>query len=340
MGKVLKFIIALLLCAGGLVIALVVGWNYLDSSPRPETADPVLYEVADGATVSMIAEELQQKDIIRSSLFFVALSRLQNTQGQIKTGLYRIEPLLTSSGIHDMMVIGSQKLLKITIPEGLNARQIGMRLEEEEICSQDTFLEAIHSGEIIEKYGIPADSLEGYLFPDTYLFQQKYPAEKVVRHLVDTFFEQLEEIAPEYDRMKPEELHEKIVLASIIEREYRDPDETGKIASVFYNRLERNMRLQSCATVVYALTEVMGREHPKVLTYADLEVDSRFNTYQIWGLPPAPISNPGEYALEGAFHPAETDYLYFLLMDPDAGKHVFSTDLESHNNAYRLYIKK
>jgi len=172
------------------------------------------------------------------------------------------------------------------------------------------------------------------------MFHKDLPAEKVVEHLVQTMFEKLENIYPEYKEMEPEELHDKIILASIVEREYRNPDEAAKIASVFYNRLKIDMRLQSCATVVYVLTEIKGEKHPEKITYNDLEVDSKFNTYEEWGLPPAPIANPGINALEAVFYPADTDYLYFLLKDQDAGRHVFSRTLSDHDNAYRLYIKQ
>ncbi len=182
--------------------------------------------------------------------------------------------------------------------------------------------------------------MEGFLFPDTYLFQRNFPAEKIVAHMVDTFFDNLREIAPGYTELSAEELYRKIIIASIVEREYRASDEAKKIASVFYNRLERGMRLQSCATVVYVLTEKQEKEHPKKLTYEDLEVESDFNTYTRGGLPPSPIANPGAVALEATFHPADTDYLYFLLQDPEDGRHTFSKTLSEHNEAYRLYIKQ
>ena len=196
--------------------------------------------------------------------------------------------------------------------------------------------------ELLSGYPIPKgiDSLEGFLFPDTYLFQRNFPAEKVVAHMIDTFFDNLREIAPGYTELSAEELYRKIIIASIVEREYRASDEAKKIASVFYNRLERGMRLQSCATVVYVLTEKQEKEHPKKLTYEDLEVESDFNTYTRGGLPPSPIANPGAVALEATFHPADTDYLYFLLQDPEDGRHTFSKTLSEHNEAYRLYIKQ
>jgi len=340
MRKILKFLCALLFISGGLVIAAVAVSAYLNSPPEKGAAEPILFEVKQGSTVSDIADELKQHDSIRSSLFFKIITRLYNTEGAMKKGLYRIEPVMTATQIHDMLNLGSQKLIKITLPEGWTARKIGIKLESAEICTEDDFLQAVQSPEVLKDYGIPAESAEGYLAPDTYLFQQKYPAEKVVRHLIDTFFQSIEEIEPDYKTQAPEDIHEKVIIASIVEREYRDPAETGKIASVFYNRMSQNMRLQSCATVVYALTEELGREHPSVITYDDLEVESLFNTYRHWGLPPAPIANPGTYALEGVFHPEDTEYLYFLLKNPDAGQHVFSKTLADHNNAYRLYIKK
>jgi len=339
MLKLLKIISALLLITGGLVIALLAAWNYLDSPIDTAIVEPVLFEVPEGAAVARVAYLLQDESIIRSALFFKIMSRLQHTEGQIKAGVYRMEQNLKTSDVHRMLVLGTQKLEKVTLPEGFTARQMGKRLEDNNICSQKDFLEAVYSEEIREKYRIPAEGLEGYLYPDTYMFQQKYPALRVVAHLVDTFFKELKNIDAGYGELSPEALHEKIILASIIEREYRDPAETKKMASVFYNRLEQGMRLQSCATVVYVLTEQMGEDHPSSLTYDDLEVESDFNTYKRWGLTPAPISNPGKYALDGAFHPADTDYFYFLLKDKNAGSHVFSNNLKDHNNAYRLYIK-
>jgi UPF0755 protein len=134
-------------------------------------------------------------------------------------------------------------------------------------------------------------------------------------------------------------LRDRVVLASIVEREYRAPEEAPLMASVFYNRLNARMRLQSCATVAYVLTEELGRPHPESLTYGDLEVDSDYNTYARWGLPPGPISNPGRVALLAAFEPAETPFLYFVLRDPEAGRHEFSVSLDEHNEKKFLYLK-
>jgi UPF0755 protein len=129
-------------------------------------------------------------------------------------------------------------------------------------------------------------------------------------------------------------------MASIVEREYRADDEAPLIASVFYNRLKRNIGLESCATLEYIITEIQQKAHPEYITLEDEKIDSPYNTYKWAGLPPGPISNPGRIALEAAFHPARTGYLYFVLRDQQAGRHFFSRDLSEHNQAKYLYLKK
>jgi len=182
--------------------------------------------------------------------------------------------------------------------------------------------------------------VEGFLYPDTYYFARNYPAQGVAAYMIENFFNTLKTILPDGQDMSAEEIYSKVTLASIVEREYRDPSEAALIASVFYNRIEQEMTLGSCATVVYALTEEMGRDHPERLTYADLETESDYNTYIHQGLPPGPIANPGYLALSAAFNPEKSDYLYFVLKDPDTGTHHFSRSLIEHNQAYKLYIKR
>ncbi len=351
MRKFFIIIVALLLIAGACALALVGAGYYLNSpvsaAPAQTNGQTVqqndtgqVFQVNRGEAVSTIADRLMHAQFIRSKYFFIAVSKLKQTQSSIKSGYYRISDRMSTIEIHDLLVAGNQKLERVTIPEGLTAREIGSRFEAAGICSQSDFLQAVHSKNLLEQHGVEADSAEGFLYPDTYLFQQDFPAEKVTSHLIETFYEKLAEIIPDYRELAWSELYEKVILASVVEREYRDPDEAARIASVFYNRIEKRMRLQSCATVVYVLTEIKGREHPEKLTYADLEIDSEYNTYQEWGLPPSPIANPGSVALEAVFFPADTDYLYFLLKDPNAGSHVFSKTLTDHNRAYQLYIKQ
>jgi UPF0755 protein len=212
-------------------------------------------------------------------------------------------------------------------------------LEEKGVVAAADFREAAGSAVLALAYGVPDDDLEGYLFPDTYRFSQNMPARLIVRKMVENFFGRLASIAPDYADLERETLRRRVILASVVEREYRVAEEAPYIASVFYNRLKYNIGLESCATIAYIITEEQGKPHPEQITRADLKIPSKYNTY-IWaGYPPGPISNPGAVALEAAFRPAETDYYYFLLKDPAVGSHYFSTDLDEHNQAKRFYIK-
>lgn len=145
---------------------------------------------------------------------------------------------------------------------------------------------------------------------------------------------------PEASALSETELNDRVILASIVEREYKQPDEAPIIASVFYNRLRIRMALQSCATVVYVLTEREGKPHPEIIYDRDLLIRDPYNTYIHRGLPPGPICNPGLTSLRAVFYPATTKYLYFRVVDPEAGRHYFSTNLEEHIDARSLFIKQ
>ena len=182
--------------------------------------------------------------------------------------------------------------------------------------------------------------MEGYLFPETYLFPLGYPAPKVITAMADTFFSRLDSISPgAAGSMSPSELNRLVILASIVEREYRVSEEAAVMAGVFFNRLKIGMALQSCATVEYVITEIQGRPHPEQLFNRDLEIRDPYNTYLRPGLPPGPISAPGETALRAVFNPAQSDYLYFRLTDQGTGRHYFSRTLDDHIRAGALYVK-
>jgi UPF0755 protein len=201
-------------------------------------------------------------------------------------------------------------------------------------------LAAAASAKLLGSFRVPAESLEGYLYPDTYYFPAGYPAEAVVEQMATNFFDHLKLIAPETTGLSPRALHEKLIVASIVEREYRRAGEAPLIASVFYNRLRYNIGLESCATLEYIITDIEDRPHPPYLTAEDKKINSPYNTYKWAGLPPGPISNPGRVALEAALRPPSTRYFYFVLKDPASGSHYFSESLKQHNWAKYLYLKQ
>ncbi|WP_020613659.1 endolytic transglycosylase MltG [Sediminispirochaeta bajacaliforniensis] len=348
MRRAAKIILIIFVCLAAAVLVVAAALSWLNSAPAysehsetPSDSDRLL-AIEAGDTLSSVAGRLKEMGAIRSRYFFLALAKWQGTESKIKRGLYTIAPGLTALEVHDLLVEGKQRLFKVTIPEGFGAREIGDILAEAGVVDKEAFLDAVSHYKPAED-AFPVEwgnkGAEGFLFPDTYLFQKDYPAKQVVEHLVDSFFAELERFEPDYKSLKPEELYQRVILASVVEREYRRAEEAPLIASVFWNRLATNMPLQSCATVVYVLTEEQGRPHPERITFRDLEVDSPYNTYLHKGLPPGPICNPGLTALKAAFQPEKSDYLFFVLKNPQTGEHVFSKNYGDHDRAYQLYIK-
>jgi UPF0755 protein len=297
----------------------------------------VLFEVREGESAYGVGQRLEQAGLIKSRYFWNVLSRVE--KDYLKTGAYRLVIPASQTEIRSALVEGKQVLLRVTIPEGITLKKAASILEEAGICPAENFLASASDRAIIESYHIPNETMEGYLYPETYFFPAAYPADKVVRTMADTFFDRVREIAPESANLSPRELNDIIILASIVEREYRVADEAAIMAGVFYNRMRISMSLQSCATVEYIITEIQGKPHPLVLYNVDIEIKDPYNTYIIEGLPPGPISLPGRTALNAAFHPADTDYLYFRLVDEAAGRHYFSKTLDDHIKAGALFVK-
>jgi UPF0755 protein len=309
------------------------------SRPALSIGSGSLFAIEKGESAGAVGDALERKGLIRSALAFKLLAKVEGLGSSLKAGVYRIEPGMGTKRILDILVSGEQALAKVTVPEGYTLTQLAALLERQGIVGKADFLAAAHSSALLAELGIPASSAEGYLFPDTYFVPGAYSAEGVVRLMVKAFRDRAATI-PGTAALSPKELHEKIILASIVEREYKSPEEAPLIAGVFTNRLRIKMALQSCATVVYVITERLGKPHPELLYDRDLELDDPYNTYKHRDLPPGPISNPGLTSLSAAIHPASTPYLYFRLVDQDAGIHHFSTSLEEHKGAKALFVKK
>lgn len=341
MRKLLKLILFILFFIIILSVAVLAGANYFNKAMDISSNESIVFSIKNGDSLNLIAQSLENSQLIKYSWSMILYSRLLGTEAKFKIGVYRISSQMTLMEIHDYLIEGKQQLYKITIPEGWTSHQIAELLESEEIIKYGEFLESLTSSELINKMGLEVNSLEGFLYPDTYLFQKNYPPDKIITFMVENFFLNLKRIKPDYKDLDMETLVNTIILASIVEKEYRDPDEAPLMAGVFYNRLKHNtpIPLGSCATIVYIITDIQGKDHPEFILYSDLEIESPYNTYINIGLPPGPISNPGEVALNAAFFPVQSDYLYFLLKNAESGKHIFTRNLSDHNKAYNLYIK-
>ncbi len=326
--------------AGILVTAAAAAAFMNSAPPAPAERGDSLFVVEKGETLALIAERLADDGYIRSPAALRIVARLRGTESEFKAGWYRVPSGASLLGVHDLLVTGSQSLVKLTIPEGWTVSRIAALAEERGITPASAFQAAAGSAVFAAELGVPARTLEGFLYPDTYFVPAPFPAEMLARLMVQTFFERLDAVEPGWRQMKSGELFDKVTLASIVEREYRVDAEAPLIASVFANRLRLGIGLESCATIAYIITEIQHQPHPEYITLEDKGIDSPYNTYKWAGLPPGPIANPGRVALDAAFHPARTDYLYFVLRDPEEGKHYFSKDLDAHNKAKKLFLKK
>jgi len=294
-------------------------------------------DIRKGESSQSVGLRLERAGLIRSRFFWNILCRINKEP--VKSGTYILQTPASQIAIHNLLVSGRQILHRITIPEGITLRKIARIFDENGICSAGDFLEAAKDPEITNMYRIPNSSMEGYLFPDTYLFPAEYPASRVIMAMADNFFSRLEDIDPSLKSLSSAQLNEKVIIASIVEREYRVAEEAPVMAGVFYNRLEINMALQSCATVEYIITEIQDRPHPAVLLNRDLEISDPYNTYIRPGLPPGPISAPGAVALRAAIFPQKSDFFYFRLDDPQSGRHYFSRTFDEHIRAGQLILK-
>jgi UPF0755 protein len=307
-----------------------------DGALRIAEDGSVLIEVWKGESGLSVGKRLEEAHIIRNRYFWQIISHYDKEF--VKSGAFRLDLPASQLAIRKVLIEGRQMLERVTIPEGLTLKKIARALEEADICDAGEFLSAAEDTGLLDSYHIPSPTMEGYLFPDTYLFPRDYPPDLVVRAMADNFFSRLRELSP--PALDGEELFRLVTLASIIEREYRVDDEAPLMAGVFFNRLRIGMALQSCATVEYIITEIQGKPHPTVIYTRDTEIRDPYNTYMYPGLPPGPICSPGAVALNAVFHPQDSDYLYFRLADPGAGRHYFSKTLDDHIRAGVFYVKE
>lgn len=299
--------------------------------------------IPSGMSIKAAGEELQSQKLIRSADAFYLAARYRLFEHQkpflLKSGVYTISSSMSLHEIYNLIQSGNQEYITVSIPEGLTMTKIATLLEDNGVCKKEDFLAACKSKDLLAEYSIPAENFEGYLFPDTYYFTPGMDGKSIVRKMADTFSLRINTIAS-LKGASSQKLHDTIILASIVEREYRVASEAPLISSVFTNRIKQHIGLYSCATIEYIITEIQGRPHPERITYEDLKIDSQYNTYKWAGLPPGPISNPGLVALNAAANPAKTNYYYFVLTDPAKGTHTFTTTFDTHIAAENGYYTK
>lgn len=319
-----------------LVLSLVViclVFVYISMSLSPVSSEngsrEVVVAIPVNATANQVGEILKQNGLVRNYLVFSLYARYTGMDSRLKAGEYILNDSYSTPELLRKLVEGRLAELSFTVPEGYTTAQIADLLADRGLVDRQKFLQAVSEGEFsypfIQDLPKGEKRLEGYLFPDTYQVDRGCTEESIIDMMLKRFESEIDEL--DYQAQAEKNgvtLHEALTIASMVEREALVDGERSLIAGVIYNRLKIDMPLQLCATVQYAL----GTTKPN-LYYEDLEIDSPYNTYKIYGLPPGPISMPGRNSLMAAVQPDATEYLYYVAK-PD-GTHAFATTLAEHD---------
>ncbi len=331
----MKTIFKILLFVAIISITTVASTFLVLNSSNPNIPiNGIEFEIKSGDSAGAIAYRMKEQNLISSVFMFKVITRLSGLDKKLQQGFIQISSGEKTTDIIQKILTGDIVTFSITIPEGLNQKEISKLLVDKKVISQsdiDTFFAKKNYPQTV---GLPTNytNLDGFLFPETYTFYKGADIEFIFKTMVKLFYKKVAEINADYKKMDENKFYETIILASIIEKEIRAPEEAEIAAGVFLNRIRTGMKLQSCATVQYILPKPKEQ-----LLDADLLTPSPYNTYLNDGLPPTPIANPGSNALKAAFNPTKTDYYYFVVKDPARGTHQFSATYAEHLRAQSRY---
>jgi UPF0755 protein len=317
-----------LLIAFFLILGLIgaAGWVlYAPFGPETET----FVEIPPGTSAVRIGKMLEATGVVRSRFAFDLVRTWK--RGTLRAGEYRFDHPATVIEVYARIERGDVYTKAVTVPEGASMFDVAVRLEQAGFGSQQDFLaEAVKDTNLVADLDPGAKSLEGYLFPDTYHFPRRATPQQIVTSMVKRFRQAAQQLGLTHN------VHAVVTMASLIERETAVDRERPLVASVFENRLGRNMPLMTDPSVIYGLQ--LQQLWRGTIYASDLKRDTPYNTYLHAGLPPGPVANPGIPSLRAAMEPARTDYLYFVAAGNNPqGQSIFATTLEEHSRNVALY---
>ncbi len=330
-----KFIAAILFI--GLAVAGFEAFRFLSAGPG-QTSEQSVFEVPPGKSFHYVAEQLEKKGLVTSALKMRVLARLTHQGANVKMGEYQLNRGMSPQEILSTLVSGKSIQYPVTFPEGSNIYEMAAILDRHGIYKGSEFLKAVHDKVLIkELLGVDVSGLEGYLYPETYNFTRFTPLRDFIAGMVQNFktvYAGVENSAKSQGKAPTMSRHELVILASMVEKETGSGPERPIIASVFYNRLKKGMKLQSDPTTIYGIWVATG-SYKQNITKDDLLSPTSYNTYTEARLPFGPIANPGLEALTAVFKPAKSEYLYFV--SHNDGTHAFSRTYEEHLNAVKRF---
>ena len=317
---------------------VLAAWNWWQWALKPYAAGHAAQEVltvSPGMNTRQIASDLENRHLIRSAWVFSYLARAGQVDAKLKPGEYKLSAALSPQEMINKLLKGPDiEILKVTIPEGFTTEQIIAALVQKGLGTKEAYARVVTSDPFPYPFLKDAPEglhrLDGFLFPDTYYLDKDMTPHAVLDKMLERFGREITpETEPRLREMKFS-VRQWVILASIVEKEAVKEADRPLIASVFLNRLAKNMKLESCATIQY----ILGTPKPKLYD-KDLQIPSPYNTYLHAGLPPGPIASPGHASLQAVLHPAQSDYLFFLAKSD--GYHVFAKTFEEHLENQRKY---
>lgn len=287
-------------------------------------------QIKNGLSVRAIADTLARRGIINDSNDFIFTTRLFKNSGRLKAGQYNFSTTLSPYHAMKILVAGSYSSTRVAIPEGMTGYEIASLLRKKTDIDSSRFIDLVFDHRFIASLGIKLNSLEGYLFPNTYDFEWGINEEAIIKILVNEFQRHFSDSLNNYVFEKGWTIHQIITLASIIEGEAMVDSERAIVSAVYHNRLKQGILLQADPTIQYIIPD-----GPRRLLRKDLAIDSPYNTYRYRGLPPGPVNNPGLESILAAINPAHVNYLYFVAKGD--GSHIFSRTLREHQIAKQRF---
>lgn len=323
-----------------IIVILITTFVAIQIGPyNKNNKDDIVVDIPTGSTLDQVTDILEENNLIKNKMLFKLYVRISNKTSKLKSGKYLFNQTYSNKEIIEDLEKGNvyNDGIKITVPEGSTSFEIIDILVKNKLGNKDTYKELISTpDEFKKKFEFLNDeqivSLEGFLYPSTYYFDENQSEKEVLNHMLETFESKYNDKLQKRQKELKKSLYEVVSLASIVEKEAVLDEDRPIIASVFYNRIKIGMPLQSDATIQYIF-----KERKKSITYNDLKIDSPYNTYKVQGLPPTPIANPGIKSIEAVLYPDSTEYLYFVATIE--GGNTYSKTYEEHVKNVEQYRK-
>ena len=313
-----------------LILAVFFFYSIIIIWPQNNLKKEITFQIPSGSSLNKVSKILKKNRIIKNETFFILAVKLMGYEKKLQAGKFNLQKKTNNFQLIKKLVYGNESLVSVTVLEGWSLTQISQEIEKKIGIKHMDFLEVSRHPQLLKKLGIVATSIEGYLFPDTYFFSEGVRPESIIETMV---FQFKKNFSTDFkNRMREIGFNEieVITLASIIEGEAIFDIERSKVSSVYHNRLKKGMKLQADPTIQYII-----EGPPRRLLNKDLKIESPYNTYLNYGLPPGPINNPGLQSIKAALFPKETNFYYFVAKGD--GYHTFTQTEKEHRIAKKKF---